>query len=143
MREFHRDEHAVANHRRPHSGAESEEEHVPAFVAPERLHRGIVDHANRATERLLEIKSDPTSAQIPRLEPRTVSHHRARVADRHVVVCPVRRGLANLAHHDERRHARPGRNLDRLAAAGREQLDVGSSDIHDESSQGQVPGARR
>src|SRR5262249_1123260 len=65
--ELHRRDDAVQDHRRAEAGAEPEEEHASAVVAPERLHRRVVDQLRRLAERLLEVESLPALAEIDRL----------------------------------------------------------------------------
>src|SRR5581483_6853027 len=86
MRELERNQHSLAHHRRSQTGAESEKQHAAAFVAAERLHRGIVDDADGLFERRFEIEANPTASKVPRVACRTSVDDRAGVANRDGVV---------------------------------------------------------
>ena len=54
----------LGDERRADASAEADEEHAPAVVAPERLHRGVVHHANGLAERFREVEAHPAVAEI-------------------------------------------------------------------------------
>ena len=77
---------------RAEPGAQAQEQHLPALVAAQRLHGGVVDDLDRTTERRLRNRSRPS--RRPRLcgsRHRPAMQHRPGVADRHRIVFPVRR----------------------------------------------------
>ena len=71
------------------TGAEAEEEHAPAVVAAERLHGGVVDHADGLAERGCEVEAHPAVAEIARLGARSVGVDGPGITDRDDVVVPI------------------------------------------------------
>jgi hypothetical protein len=132
MRQLHRLEMPVDDQGRAEARAEAEEEHAPALVAAERLHRRVVQDAHRLAEGLAEIESHPAPAEVPGLGDRLAVQHRAGIADRDDVVAPVRGELLDRGDHAPRRQLGARRNLARLALPGREHLHVRAADVDDE-----------
>ena len=64
MAELHRLQDPVHDHRRAEAGAEPEEQHPPALVAAERLHRRVVHDLGRLPERGLEVEADPARPRL-------------------------------------------------------------------------------
>src|SRR4029453_9387009 len=60
--EFHRREDAVDDERGAQPCAEAQKEHVAPLVTAQRLHRGVVDHADGTPKRLLEVEPDPAAS---------------------------------------------------------------------------------
>ena len=89
LAELERDDHVLRDQRRADAGAEAEEEHPAAFVAAERLHRGVVDDAHRAIECGREIEADPPRTEVARLGPRPLRAGESGIADRDRLVTPV------------------------------------------------------
>ena len=81
MAELHRDDVPPHDQRRTEARPESEEEHRAPLIAPERLHRRVVDDLHGAAEGRLEVEPDPASCQIARLEGRMTLANLARVPD--------------------------------------------------------------
>src|SRR5215831_13234036 len=79
---------AVHNHRRSKPGSETEEEHLSALVAAQRLHGCVVDDLYRVAECGSEIERDPSAAQIAWFGDRPAMHDRAGIADRDHVILP-------------------------------------------------------
>src|SRR5262245_7426526 len=79
--------------------AEAEEEHPPAPVAPERLHRRVVHEAHGLSAGLAEVEADPASAEVLGIRHRPSAQHRARIADRDGVVAPAGAQLLRGHHH--------------------------------------------
>src|SRR5579883_1686108 len=97
--QFQWDNHILRDESRTEPGAKAEEEHPSAIVAAERLHRGVVDDSYRAIERGSEVKAHPTRAEVTRFLLRAVVACLAGVANRHRVVLPVARQIANDLDH--------------------------------------------
>jgi hypothetical protein len=57
MGQFHRFHDAVDNESRSQAGTEPEKQHLASLVAPERLHRSVVDHLRRLAESLLKSRT--------------------------------------------------------------------------------------
>ena len=131
--ELHRRDDPVDDERRAEAGAESEEEHLAAFVASERLHRRVVDHLRRLAERCLEVEPDPARPEIHRLGHDTTVAHDRRNADRDGVVHPVAGQGGDAVDHLLCGQLGPGRETPRLAAVLRdEHLDVRPTDVEGE-----------
>jgi hypothetical protein len=71
--ELHRLHDALAHERRAEAGAESEEEHLAALVAPEGLHSRVIHDLRRHAERRFEIEAGPTLAEIDRVGDNTAA----------------------------------------------------------------------
>ena len=65
--EVERDQDALRNQRRPESGAEAEEQHSASVVRTERLHRRVVEDADRTTERRAEVDCRPAGSKVGRV----------------------------------------------------------------------------
>src|SRR5262249_247181 len=59
MTELHGLDNAVDDERRPQSGAEPEKQHLPAFIAAERLHRRIVQDLGWPLECRFKVEAEP------------------------------------------------------------------------------------
>src|SRR5439155_19171631 len=62
--ELKRHQSLLPHQRRAKPRSKSQKEHAPPAVTAERLHGRIVDQAHRSTEGPVEIKSDPSFAQM-------------------------------------------------------------------------------
>jgi len=133
MRQLHRLEHAVDDQRGADAGAEAEEQHAAAVVAAERLHRRVVDHADRTSERAREVEADPAAAEIHRLGHRLSVHDDAGISNRDDVELPVLDGGEHALHHLRRREVGSRRDLQRSSAAGCQQLHVGAANVDDQN----------
>src|SRR5205823_12094566 len=58
---------AIHNQSGSEAGSQPQEEHLTAFIAPDRLHGGVIYQLCGEPECLPEIKSEPTPSQIFRL----------------------------------------------------------------------------
>ena len=65
--QLHRLHDAVDDHGGAQTGAEPEKQHLAALIAAQRLHRRVVHHLDRASERLPVVESDPARAEVTRL----------------------------------------------------------------------------
>src|SRR5438132_2630997 len=88
MRELHRLHDSGADERRAETRAESEEEHRPALVASERLHRGVVDDPRRRLERALEVEADPSIPEVDGVDDNAAAVHRCGDPDRDAIPGP-------------------------------------------------------
>jgi hypothetical protein len=129
MRQLHRLQHAVGDHRRTEAGAESEEQHLAALIAADRLHQRVVDDPGRPAERLLEIEAAPAGTEIVRLRNRPVVGDRPGIADRDELVGPVARQRLDLAHHLSRGEIRPGLERAPCAILRCHHLDARAADV--------------
>src|SRR5215471_18141461 len=59
MAKLHRLQESVDDHGGAEARAQAEEQHASTFVAAQRLHGGIINSLDRASERLLEVKPHP------------------------------------------------------------------------------------
>ncbi len=89
VREFHRLHYAIHHHSGTEAGTKSEEQHASAAIAAECLHGSVVDHVHRLAERPVKAKSLPSFAKVVRFPQRNVVHHRAWVAEGHMVEVPA------------------------------------------------------
>ena len=99
MLHLHGHHEAVDDECRPEAGPQSEEEHPPAVVAAERLHRGVVDDLRRLAERGLEVEPDPARPEVDRLADDLPVDHWSRDADGDTYVLPVGRLLQYASDH--------------------------------------------
>ena len=129
MREFHGLEKTVDDHRGAEAGAETEEEHVAAFVTAEGLHGGVVDDFHREAEGFGEIEGHPALAEIVGLAEGPLVDDRAWVADGDAIVVPILGDFLDLFHHAAGGHRGAGREAARLFLAGGEHFDVGAADV--------------
>src|SRR5262249_44311252 len=109
--------------------AQAQEEHLPASVAAESLHRSIVHEPDGTTECLPEVESDPAKAQVVRFGDRMIVQDGTRVADRHYVELPSLGKFVDSIDHLLRRHRGPGGDLPWLLRAGSQNPDVRAADI--------------
>jgi len=55
MAEFHRLDEAIHNQSGSETGSQAEEKHLPAIVAPQSLHRRVIDQLHGMAERSFKI----------------------------------------------------------------------------------------
>ena len=79
--EFHRLHNAVDDHRRAQTRPEAQEQHLSAFVAPQSLHRGIVDQLHRLPERRGEVNPGPPASQVVWFRDGHIAEDRSGVAN--------------------------------------------------------------
>jgi hypothetical protein len=128
--ELHRHDNALDDECRTEPGSDSQEEHLAALVAAERLHRRVVDDLRRLPEHGAEVESDPPGAEVHRLGDDAPRVHRRGNADRDGVVRPVVRQVDDPLGHALRPELGTGFEAPALpAAAGQEQLDVRTADV--------------
>ncbi len=121
MRKLQRFERAVHDECGAEPCAQSKEEHAAAFVTPQGLHRGVVDHTDGMS------KGFPD--EVGRFAHWLAVNHWPRIADRHDGVAPPGRPLSNLSHHLASGHLRTRRNLEGLPTARGKHLDMGAANI--------------
>src|SRR5438552_17332870 len=103
VRKLERDLHAFDDEGGAQSGTESKEEHPPAAgIVAERLHRRVVQHAQRPAERLGKVEAHPPGRQIVRLSNWSPANDWSWISDRDHVVMPVGGRLADCGHHSLR-----------------------------------------
>src|SRR3984893_2257079 len=108
--EFYGLDNAVDNHGCSEPGSENEEEHLAALVAPQCLHRGVVDDLDGTTECRGKIEPDPPASQVVGFDNRPAVKNGARVADRHPVIAPIPCELLNFGNHPLGGESWPGWN---------------------------------
>ena len=135
VRELERDDPALVHQRGAEPRAESEKQHAAALVAAERLHRRVVEDADRHAEGGGPVEADPAVAEVPGL-----FHHRAAQRPGWECRCVTTSYFqsAVLALHAGdyllRREPVARVELARFRAARMHQLDVGAADVDDENS---------
>src|SRR5262249_10681250 len=87
--ELHRRDEPVHRESGAEARAEPEEEHLPALVAAERLHRGVVDDPRGLPERGSEVEARPALAEVHRIDEDAVFGDRRGDADRDHVPLPT------------------------------------------------------
>ena len=132
MSELHRQEVAVHDQRAAESRSQTEEQHLSAFVAAQRLHGGVVHELDRDAEGLAVVELDPPASEVDRLGARPVVVHQAGVADRDDVVLPVFGELQDAFDHLARHQRWPRRKLPWFVAIGEKDLDTVAADVDDE-----------
>ena len=135
MSELQRHDRAVADQGASETGPETEEEHRGPAVAPQRLHRRVVDDLHRAAEGGAKVEPDPSLCQVVRLGGRPILADQARVADRYDVVLPALGQLLHALNHLQWCHLLPGRKPPSLRLTGCEDLDARAADVDDENLQ--------
>src|SRR6202012_334269 len=83
MRQFHRLQKSIVDHRRAEARSQAEKQHTATFVTSDRLHQRIVHDARWTIERLFKIEARPSRAEVVGLRERTVSGDLSRIADRY------------------------------------------------------------
>src|SRR5262245_21072963 len=111
MADFHGLRYAMRHDRSSHAGSESEEEHPATFIAPQGLHRSVIDYPHWASECLLEVETDPATAQVRRVADRPSAKHETRITDGQCFVAPVGGSFLDFANHLLRRHLWTGRDF--------------------------------
>ena len=76
MAQFHRLDDAVDDHGGAKAGSQTEEQHLAALVAPQRLHGGVVDDLDRTLEGGCEIEPDPARCEVMRFRNRPIAANR-------------------------------------------------------------------
>jgi hypothetical protein len=136
VREFHRLEKAVHDHGGAEAGAETEEEHVAAFVAAEGLHRSVIDDFHGEAEGFGEIESHPAATEIVGLAERASVDDGARVADGEAVELPIVGDFLDLFDHAGGGHGGAGREAAGFFLAGGEHFDIGATDVDHQDFRG-------
>ena len=89
MRQLQRHQPSIVDEGGAETRAEPEEQHPAAFVAAERLHRGVVDDPRRDAERAFVVEAHPAATEVPRLLHDRATEDRAGDADGGDVERPV------------------------------------------------------
>src|SRR5216683_85216 len=129
MAEFHRLNDAVHDHRRTQTRSESQEEHLSAFVASQRLHGSVIDQLHGPAEGSFKIESGPTASQIVRFRDGNIMEHRSGVTDRYDVKAPVPGDLLNPKDHASGNQRRSGVEFARLGLTADQNLHVTATHI--------------
>src|SRR6266581_1872128 len=99
MRQFHRLQDSIDDHRGAQPGAEAQKEHPSPLVTSEGLHGSIIGNLDRTTECLAEIKPNPAGAHIVWLAKGTSMDHGTGISDRNAVILPVPGDALHIPHH--------------------------------------------
>ena len=126
------DDRVIRHERRPDAGAEADEQHPSALVAGEGLERGVVDDAHGPVEGALEVRVEPSPAQVQRLAHELPVLDEPGEADRDGVEVPVGGRRLHPRHHLVRRQGRAGGELPHLLPAAHHHLHVGAADVDHE-----------
>src|SRR6516225_5568545 len=97
--ELHGLQESVDNHGGAKARTQAKEQHASTLVAAQRLHGGVINHLDRASESLLEVKPDPAGSEVVRIVEDTALQHRSRIPDRDGLVLPFGGELLDLGHH--------------------------------------------
>src|SRR5262249_12516399 len=87
--ELEREHVGFPDQRRSQAGAQSKKQHPRAAITAERLHRGIIDDADRLAYGLLEIESCPSRPEMLRLAHDTAIADRRRGPHRNRLEGPI------------------------------------------------------
>ncbi len=128
--QFHWFHDAIHNQGRTEARTQAQEEHFPAFVAPQGLHGRIINDLNWTPECGFKIKPDPPGSQVMRLGHRSVLDYRAGIAHRDCVILPTCGQPLDARHHLLRRHRSAGRKLPWRPSPSGKDLHVSSTDIN-------------
>jgi hypothetical protein len=129
MRQLHRFHDSIYNHRSAQACTETEKKHTPTFIAPESLHRSVIDHFDRTPKRLVEIKTHPATAQIVRLSHRTSVDHRPWETDGDTIILPTAGNPLCVSHHLGSGHLRARIDFALFSSRHDSRFDVRSSYI--------------
>src|SRR5262245_800796 len=129
MSQFHRLNDAIDDHRRSQTSPKSEEEHLPALVAPYCLQRRVVNDFNRSFERSSKVKSYPAASEVMRLGKRPISNNLPRISDRDCIILPVTGELLDSGNHPLRRKYRTGWKFPHRFLSSSENLNVSPAHI--------------
>ena len=132
MAELERLDHAVGDHGRPEAGAETEEEHAAAPVAPDRLHDGVVHDLRRLPEGGLVVETDPAVAEVHGLGDHLAGTDRRGDSDRDPAPPPALDGLERSRDHLLRCQRRPGDEPSPLPLVRGQRLHVRAADVDGE-----------
>src|SRR5262245_19593857 len=86
MSQFHRLDDAIDDHRGAQTSPKSEEEHLPALVAPYCWQRRVVYDFNRSLERSFKVNSYPAASEVMRLGKRPISNNLPGITDRDCII---------------------------------------------------------
>jgi len=128
--QFHWFHDAIHNQSRTEASTQTQEEHFPAFVAPQSLHGRIINHLDWTLECGFKIKPDPPGSQVMRFGHRSVLDYWAGIAHRDCVILPLRSQPLDPGHHLLRRHRSAGRKLPWRSLPSGKDLHVSSTDIN-------------
>ena len=135
MRQLQCHQPSIVNQGGAETRAEPEEQHPAAFVAPERLHCGVVDDPRRDAELAFVIEAHPAATEVPRFLHDRAPEDRAGDADGGDVERPVGGVLPDARDELLRGEAIARIELPRLGA-GDDQLDVGAADVDHQDAHG-------
>ena len=124
MSQLHREQISIDNHRRTQASTESQEKHATAFIATQGLHGRIVDDLYGAVESLLEVKANPSLAEVMRLREDPAIKNGPRVPDGDHFIFPIGGNLPHFVDHLLGGERRPGSKLPARLVSRSQQLDV-------------------
>ena len=128
--ELHGLQESVDNHSGAKARTQAKEQHASTLVASQRLHGGVVNHLDRASERFLEVEPHPAGSQVVWIVKNTALQHRSRISDRDGVELPFGSELLDLGHHLFGCHLRARYELLRRLLPRSEYLHVCSAHIN-------------
>src|SRR5215471_20420490 len=129
MAQFRGFQESVHDHSGAEAGPKTKKEHAAVLVAAQCLHGSVIDHLDRTSERLLEVKPDPTRSQVVRFVQNPAVQHRPWVANGDRVVTPISSQFLDSADHLLCRHFGSGHKLQRSLLSGGKYLYVCSAYI--------------
>src|SRR4029079_4169281 len=133
MAKLHRLDDSIDNKRGPKTGSQSEVQPFASAVAPQSLHRRVIDDLDRAAERTSIIEPDPAPAQIVWLGDWSTAQHDARVTDLDHFISPVLVKLFDTQHHSLGRQIWSRVERARFGLSCGENLDVRSAHIDNQN----------
>src|SRR5215510_1492535 len=95
MAHFQRFHNSVENQRGSQPSSKAEEEHLAAFIAPQRLHGRIINDLHWMSERSLKVETHPARSQVTRFGNWLAQQDWPGIANRHHVILPIVRDFQN------------------------------------------------
>src|SRR5262245_24400165 len=127
---------AVCDQSGAEPGAQAQKEHHAALIAPQRLHGRIIDELDGIPEGSLEVKPDPTRAEVMRFGHHVTLEYQPRVAYRYHIIRPLPGELLDSGNHLCGRQFWPGGKFPRFGLSSGEDLHVGPADINNQHVHG-------
>src|SRR5881394_1323594 len=104
MAQLHRFDDRIYDHARTKTRSQSEEQHLSAVVASQRLHGRVIHDTNRAAERRGEVEANPALPQVPRLADDSAIQDGSWITDRDDLVIPLAGDPLHVFDHTLWRH---------------------------------------
>src|SRR5215471_2825986 len=139
MTKLHGFYNAVDDHGGTETGAQTQEEHLSTFVAPQSLHSGIIDDFNGTHKRGFEVEPGPPASEVIRIREQSISDDQPGIADRYRVILPVPGELLDARDHLFGSQLGTGWKFPGLFLSGGEDLHVGSAYINNKYIHNEAP----